>query len=93
MDVRHSVEMSISREEFFRLLPAAVGAFEADGDLVRWVEQGRVRTMRVVRLPDLRLGSAAIPRHRVEIVLEQCSAMEGAAFIERFNRAFLRGGG
>jgi len=35
MDFRHSLEMSLSREEFFRLLPAAVGAFEADGELVR----------------------------------------------------------
>jgi len=93
MEFRHSVEMSISREEFFRLLPAAVGAFEADGERVRWVEQGRGWNIRVVPVPDLRLGSAAIPRHRVEIVLEQCSAVEGAAFLERFHRAFLRGGG
>ena len=93
MDFRYSLEMSLSREEFFRLLPAAVGAFQADGELVQWVEQGRDWTIRVVPLPDLRLGSAAIPRHRVEIVLERCSEAEGAAFLERFHRAFLRGGG
>ena len=93
MDFRHSLEMSLSREEFFRLLPAAVGAFEADGELVRWVDQGRSWNIRVVPLPDLRLGSAAIPRPRVEIVLEACSEAEGAAFLERFHRAFLRGGG
>ena len=93
MEFRHSVEMSISREEFFRLLPAAVGTFEADGERVRWVEQGRGWNIRVVPLPDLRLGSAAIPRHRAEIVLEACSEAEGAAFLERFHRAFLRGGG
>ena len=93
MEFRHSVEMSISREEFFRLLPAAVGAFEADGERVRWVDQGRSWTIRVVPVPDFRLGSAAIPRHRVEIVFEACSEAEGAAFLERFHRAFLRGGG
>jgi len=93
MDFRHSLEMSLSREEFFRLLPAAVGAFEADGELVRWVDQGRGWNIRVVPLPDLRLGSAAIPRHRVEIVFEACSEAEGAAFLERLHRAFLRGGG
>ena len=93
MDFRHSLEMSLSREEFFRLLPAAVGVFEADGERVRWVDRGRGWNIRVVPLPDLRLGSAAIPRHRVEIALEPCSAVEGAAFLERFHRAFLRGGG
>jgi hypothetical protein len=93
MDFRHSVEMTISREEFLRLLPAAVGAFEADGEFVRWVDQGRGWNIRVVPLPDLRLGSAAIPRHRVEFLLEACPAEEGAAFLERFHHAFLRGGG
>ena len=93
MDFRRSLEMSISREEFFRLLPAAVGAFEADGDTICWSDAKRRWTIRVTPLPDLRLGSAAIPRHRVEIVFEACSEAEGAAFLERFHRAFLRGGG
>jgi hypothetical protein len=93
MEFRHSAEMSISREEFLRLLPAAVEAFQVDGDTVGWSDARRRWTIRLVPLPHRRMASAVLPRHRVEFVLEACSAAEGAAFLERFHRAFLRGGG
>ncbi len=86
------LEMSLLAEEFFRLLPAAVPACEVDGDTVRWSEGGRGGTIRLVPLPDRRLGGIVIPRHRVEIALEGSDA-EGEAFMVRFHRAFLRGGG
>ena len=70
--------MSISREEFLRLLPGVVGP--------------RV-TIRLVPLPALRFSSLAIPRHRVDITLDGGSDAEGEAFMARFHRAFLRGGG
>ena len=85
--------MGISREEFFRLLPAAVRSCEVDGDTVRWSEGGRGGTIRLVRMEDRRLGSVVVPRHRVEIALEACTEKEGEAFLVRFHRAFLRGGG
>jgi hypothetical protein len=85
--------MGISREEFFRLLPAVVRSCEVDGDTVRWSETGRSGTIRLVRLAPRRLGSVVIPRHSVEIALEACSEEEGEAFLGRFHRAFLRGGG
>jgi hypothetical protein len=85
--------MGIGREEFFRLLPAATGSPRVDGDTVRWSEGGSGGTIRLVRLEDRRLGSVVIPRHRVEIVLEEFSEAEGEAFLDRFTRAFLRGGG
>jgi hypothetical protein len=87
-----SLEMSLLREEFFRLLPAVVAGCEMDGDTVRWSEDGRPATIRLVPLPDRRLGSVVVPRHRVEIALEGSEA-EGEAFMVRFHRAFLRGGG
>ena len=93
MAFRRSLEMSLVREEFFRLLPGAVGACEVDGDTVRWSEGGRGGTIRLVPLEDRRLGSVVVPRHRVEIALEVCSEAEGEAFMGRFHRAFLRGGG
>jgi hypothetical protein len=93
MEYHRSLEMSLSREEFFRLLPAAVGAFAVDGEMVRWFAGDRTRTIRLVHLADRRVGSVVLPRHRVEIVLEACSEAEGEAFMERFHRAFLRGGG
>jgi len=93
MDFHRSLEMSVSREEFFRLLPAAVGPFEADGELARGTDGDRRWNIRLAALPDLHLGSAVLPRHRVEIVLEACSEAESEAFMARFHRAFLRGGG
>ncbi len=85
--------MSLLREEFFRLLPAAVSVCEVDGDTVRWTEDGRAGTIRLVHLPDRRLGSVVLPRHRVEIELKACPEAEGEAFLTCFHRAFLRGGG
>jgi hypothetical protein len=88
-----SLDMSVSREEFLRLLPAVVGSFEVDGDTVRWSDGERGWTIRLVPLPDRRLGSVVVPCHRVEIALEACSEAEGEVFMERFHRGFLRGGG
>lgn len=93
MDFHRILEMSLTRKEFFRLLPGAVGTYRADGDTVRWSEGGRGGTIRLVRLEDRRLGSVVIPRHSVEIALEACSEEEGETFLARFHRAFLRGGG
>ena len=93
MDVRHTIEMSVSREEFFRLLSAAVEEFALEGQVVRWSDRGCRGTIRLIPLPAHRLGSVIVPRHRVEIVLEGCSEAGAEAFMERFRRAFLRGGG
>ena len=93
MIFHRSLEMSLAREEFFRLLPAVVGAFEVDGGIVRWSDGGRPWIIRLVPLTDRRAGSVIVPRHRVEISLEECPAAEGEAFMARFHRGFLRGGG
>ena len=89
---RRGLEMSITREEFFRLLPAVVRSFEVDKDTIRWRDDGRLWTIRLVPLPDRRLGSVVVGGHRVEIALE-ASDVEGEEFMQRFHRAFLRGGG
>jgi len=93
MRLQHSAEMSLSREEFFRLLQAAVGPFEASGNAIR----GNAGTCRwsigLARLADHRVGSVVVPRHRVDLVIEGCAEAEAEAFMERFRRGFLRGGG
>jgi hypothetical protein len=93
MAVRRSFEMAVSREEFFRFLTAALGDFEADGETARGTIGGRPWVVSLVPLPDRRLGSVVVPRHRVEITIDTPTEAEGAAFLERFHRAFLRGGG
>ena len=97
-----SLEMTISREEFLRLLPEVAGPFEVDpmseAPVVSLVGQASVLartlvTIRLVPLPALQFGSVALPRHRADITLDDCSDAEGEAFMERFRRAFLRAGG
>ena len=90
---RAALEMTVSRAEFLRLLPAAAGPFEADGESVRSSGSCPAWTIRLVPLPDRRLGRVAVPRHRVEIEVDAASEAEGDAFFARFRRAFLRGGG
>ena len=93
MSFHRSLEMSVSREEFLRLLPGVVRSFEVDGDTVRWSDRDRSGTIRLVALADPRVGSVAVPRHRVEIALDACTQAAGEDFMARFHRAFLRGGG
>jgi sulfur-carrier protein len=90
---RRDLEMSVSREEFFRLLPAALDSFEVEGEVVRWSEGDHRGTIRLVPLAGRQLGSAFVPRHHVEVAIEECPEAEGEAFMARFRRAFLRGGG
>ena len=85
--------MTLLREEFFRLLPGVVRTYDVEGETVCWSEEGCDGTIRLVRLEGRRLGSVDLPRHGVEIALEGCSEAEGEAFMARFHRAFLRGGG
>lgn len=90
-----TLEMSLSREDFLRLLPGAVGQekiVEQDG-VFGVSGANRQWTMQLWPLPDCRLGSVVLPRHRVEIRLEGYSDDEAAAFLARFHRGFQRGGG
>jgi hypothetical protein len=92
--MRLSVDMSISREEFLRMLPAAVGphVLQQDGEISGNAGQ-RHWTIRLVPLADHRLGSVVLPRHRIELSFEGYAEVEIAAFMARFHRGFQRGGG
>jgi len=93
MDFRRTLEMSLSREEFFRLLPAAVGPFAVDGDTIRGNADACRWVIRLERLSDYRAGRVVVPRHRVDMLIDGCSHTDAEAFLERFRRGFLRGGG
>jgi hypothetical protein len=93
--MRLELEMSLSREDFLRLLPGAVGlpAVTEEGGVYLASEGTRRWSVRLRPLPDRRLGSVVLPRHWIEIQLEGYSGEEAAAFLARFHRGFLRGGG
>jgi hypothetical protein len=93
MSFRRVLEMSISREDFLRLVAAALPGYEVEGETVSWSHQGGRGTIGLLRLPDARLGPLAVPRHAVTIEIHGCSEVQGEEFIDGFRRAFMRGGG
>ncbi len=93
MTFTRTLEMTIRRDEFLRLLPAAVGPFVADGDTIKATGPPFHWTLRLRSRPGRRLGSAVVPCLDVEIELDCDSEAEGQAFVARLLRGFLRGGG
>jgi hypothetical protein len=90
-----SYEMALTRDDFLRLLPAAVGSapFRVDGDEI--VSQGSSPGWRI-RLedrPPRRLGPVGIPVLAVSLRLEGATAQEAKAFEARFLLGFQRAGG
>lgn len=95
MTVRQFFEMTITREEFLRLLPGAVGrrtVSEKDGAFTG-EEDGRSWTITPLPMPDHRLGSFSLARLRVELRLDGFTDEESKGFLARFHRGFQRGGG
>lgn len=86
-------EMSISRAEFLRSLPAAVGhaEFRVEGDEIVSLDPGRKWRIVIASLPELRIGAIALPRQRVQIFLGP--AEDASRFLERFELGFRRAGG
>ena len=92
---RLDLEMALSPEEFRRLLLGAVGSpfVEGPDGVYLGGEAPRRWTLRLVELPDFRSGRLSLSRHRVELRLEGYAPAEAEAFLARFHRGFLRGGG
>ena len=89
------MEMSISREEFLRLLPVAMGRSPITEEAGVFIGSDGSRRWLVGFRPiaDHRLGSVILPRHRIEITFEGYSDQAVIAFLARFHRGFQRGGG
>ena len=95
MKLPQSFEMSITRADFLRLLPAAVGhqAFSVEGGRIEHRDGRRSWSIRLTALPDLSIGLVRLARHRVVLAFEGYGEEEVAAFIRRFELYFRRGGG
>jgi len=87
--------MSISREEFLRLLPVAVGRspFTEEAGVFSGRDGSRCWQVRLRPIANQRLGSVVLPRHRLDITFEGYSDQEAETFLVRFHRGFQRGGG
>lgn len=87
-------EMTLTRGDFLRLLPSAVGHepyAEADGFLHQ--EPGRQWRIRLAPLPPLHLGPFPMERLRVDLSFEGYAPADIQQFLARFMAHFQRGGG
>lgn len=90
-----SWDMSISRAEFERSLPDAVNnvAYRIDGQTFTHRADNRFWQITLEPLPDRVIALLRLPRHRVGFRLEGFDDAARAAWIQRFQRYFQRGGG
>lgn len=90
-----SWDMSITRAEFERSLPAAVDnvAYSVDGQKFIHRAGNLCWQITLDPLPDRVIALLRLPRHRVGFRLEGYDEAARAVWIERFWRYFQRGGG
>lgn len=90
-----SFETSLTREEFLRLLPAAVGgdSFVSDGSVFHY--QGAEHSWQITleTLPEIKLGLVRLDRQRLTFAFEGYSEAAITNFMARFEMYFRRGGG
>jgi len=88
-------DMTITRDEFLRSLPAAVdhAEFRIDGNEIRPLDPDRKWRIVINALADLSIGMIRLPRHHVEIFLSGFGIEETRLFLARFELYFRRGGG
>ena len=95
MKLPRVIEMTTTRADFVRLLPAAVGHvdFIDQGDAFAHQAAGRGWRIGFASMPDLRIGLIRLERHRVDFSFSGYSQAEIDAFLSRFELHFRRGGG
>ena len=87
-------EMGITRAEFLRLLPAAVGhaPFRIEGDEIHG-DGALSWRIKLRERPQRRIALIALPVLDVELDIDAPSGTEAKAFIDRFLLGFQRAGG
>ena len=89
-------DMALTLEEFRRDLPIAMGAmtYEFDGSTVRVGNEARGITITIKPLPKRVLSALlSLERSEVTISFKGYDESEKAAFMQRFDRTYQRGGG
>ncbi len=88
-------EMSITRAEFLRLLPVAVGhaVWQVDGNVIAGEGARPSWRIRLAEMPGRSLGSVRLPVLGVTLEVGGSSEAERAAFLRRFHLGFQRAGG
>ena len=92
---RRAYDMALTRADFLRLLPVAVGgeAYRVEGDEI--VAQGGTMPWRI-RIEERAgrpFGPVALPVLAVRLFLDGATDAQAAAFVDRFLLGFQRAGG
>jgi hypothetical protein len=88
------MEMTITKAEFLRLLPAAVAApFEQRDNEFRSGDGSRGWRLRLEELPPARLGNLELGRLAVAFEFQGFTPKEKDDFLARFRLHYHRGGG
>ena len=94
---RFERDMGYSENEFYRILPAAIGNYQhtVDGNqiTVSHTESTRQLLLTVTPLPDRVLGAFRIERIDVQFQFLNMDAKTRSEFMQRFDRRYQRGGG
>ncbi len=95
MRLPQSFEITLSRADFVRLLPAAVGndQFVDEGTVFRHEERHRSWRIDIKSLAELRMGQMRMERYRLSFSFEGYPDTEIDQFMSRFEVNFRRGGG
>ena len=95
MKLPRRFEMTTTRADFLRLLPAAVDEvpFVDEGEAFTHIEGARSWRIGLICLPPLRIGLLRLERHQVDFDFIGYSAVEIEIFMARFELHFRRGGG
>ena len=87
--------MTITHDEFFRILPKALGSnnYTRDGLVITY--QDKCCCMRITLTPE-RLWSIAgleLPVTDIEITINECTEQQASLLLKKFDRTYQRGGG
>lgn len=87
--------MSISHEEFFRVVPRTLGLHRVnrENNKVIMSEQNRRLVIILSNESVRRIGSLALPATKLKLQFDGYSEAQVSTFMQRFDRVFQRGGG
>ncbi len=88
-------EMALTRAEFLRLLPVAVGQLQlrVEGECIAGRTHDVEWTIRVIERPERRIASLTLPTLEVMLDCAAADRHDVQRFFEQFMRAYQRAGG
>ncbi len=94
MPDQHEFEMALTKDEFLRLLPVAVGTtFQITGSRIAGADDRVTWTIELLPMAPRRIALLVLPRLCVTIKLDAGDALAYEAWLNRFMLGYQRAGG